>query len=317
MNLTCPEVPKGDGSLGYVRFVVKDFAKKGMIRNRRGRVVPAFISFFLLFSLLGAHPAFAEKWSFAVFSDNRNFEVSYRNVLEDINSGGPADPGFPRPDFVVAVGDIDPVRRTLQIFRETIVPSMPFIPVRGNHEGPEDVRFILKNILPSEQPPATVYDKESVTFYYDWKNVRLIVIDQYAAYAKGLRNRTFLNWLEGAILSAKNADHVFITFHEPHFPADFHSDPFWGLLLKHSDKVRAVLWGHTHFYDRRYVPDLHGGIGLINAGAAGNIGHSDRMSTFVQISVDGKDAAFRTVQAPDKTKDFKVTDSWKAKASER
>ena len=40
------------------------------------------------------------------------------------------------------------------------------------------------------------------------------------------------------------------------------------------------------------------------------------MSTFVQISIDGKDEAFRAVQAPDKTSDFKVTDSWKAKASE-
>jgi len=55
---------------------------------------------------------------------------------------------------------------------------------------------------------------------------------------------------------------------------------------------------------------------LINTGAAGNTGHSDGMNTFVQISIDGKNAAFRAVQAPDKTKDFKVADSWKAKASE-
>jgi hypothetical protein len=270
----------------------------------------------ILLILSAASSAFAQKWSFAAFSDNRNFEVAYRNVLEDINSGGPADPGFPRPDFVVAVGDIDPVKRTLQIFRESIGPPMPFIPVRGNHEAPEDVRFILKDILPSEQPPARVYDKESVTFYYDWKNVRLIVIDQYAAYAKDLSNKTFLKWLERAIVSAKNADHVFITFHEPYFPADLHLDPFWDLLLKHSGKVRAVLWAHTHSYARRYVPDSHGGIELINAGAAGNTGHSDGMNTFVQIGIDGKDLAFRVVQAPDKTKDFKVTDTWKANVSE-
>lgn len=161
-----------------------------------------------------------------------------------------------------------------------------------------------------------VYDKESVTFYYDWKNVRLIVIDQYAAYTKGLSNRAFLDWLERVILSAKNADHVFITFHEPHFPALFHSDPFWTLLLKHSDKVRAVLWAHTHSYARRDVPDSHGGIELINTGAAGNTGHSDGMNTFVQIGVDGKNAAFRAVHSLNKTKDFKVTDSWKAKAPE-
>lgn len=271
----------------------------------------------ILLILSTASSAFAQKWCFAAFSDNRNFEIGYRNVLKNIDSGGPADPGFPRPDFVVAVGDIDPVKRTLQIFRDTLGPKMPFIPVRGNHEAPEDVRFILKDILPSEQPPVTVYDKESVTFYYDWKNVRLIVIDQYAAYAKGLSNKTFLDWLEKAIVSAKNADHVFIAFHEPHFPPVFHSDPFWTLLLKHSGKVRAVLCGHTHRYGRRYVSGSHGGgVGLINTGASGQTGHSDGMNTFVQISIDGKNAAFRAVQAPDKTRDFKVTDSWKAKASE-
>jgi hypothetical protein len=37
------------------------------------------------------------------------------------------------------------------------------------------------------------------------------------------------------------------------------------------------------------------------------------MNTFVQISIDGKDAAYRAIQAPDKTKNFKVTDSWKTK----
>jgi hypothetical protein len=271
----------------------------------------------ILLILSAASSAFAQKWSFAAFSDNRNFEVGYRNVLEDINSGGPADPGFPRPDFAIGIGDIDPVKRTLQIFREAFGPEMPFIPVRGNHEVPKDVRFILKDILPYEQPPVTVYGKESVTFYYDWKNVRLIVIDQYAAYAKGLSNKTFLDWLEKAILSAKNADHVFIAFHEPHFPPVFHPDPFWTLLLKHSGKVRAVLWSHTHSYGRRHVSGSHGRIELINTGAAGNTGHSDGMNTFLQISIDGKNAAFRAIQAPDKTKDFKVTDNWKAKASEK
>ena len=259
----------------------------------------------ILLILSTASSAFAQKWPFAAFSDNRNFEIAYRNVLEDINSGGPADPGFPRPDFVVGIGDIDPVKRTLQIFRKTLGPQMVFIPVRGNHEAPEDVRFILRVILPSEQPPVAVYDKESVTFYYDWKNVRLIVMDQYAAYAKGPGNRAFLDWLEKAILSAKNADHVFIAFHEPHSPPVFGSDPFWTLLLNHSDKVRAVLWSHTHSYGRRHVSGSHGRNRVDKYGAAGNTGHSDGMNTFVQIGIDGKNAAFRAVQAPDKTKDFK------------
>ncbi len=266
----------------------------------------------ILLILSMASPALGEKWSFAVFADNRNFEAGYRSVLEDIKSGGPADPAFPKADFAVAAGDIDPVKRTLQIFREIMGPQMPFIPVRGNHEAPEDVRYILKDILPSEKPAVTVYDQKSATFYYDWKNIRLIVIDQYAAYAKGLSGSAFLDWVENAILSAKDADHVFITFHEPHFATHSYSDPFWGLLLRHSGKVRAVLWAHTHSYGRSYVPGPHGGIEEIDVGAAGNPGHSDGMNTFVQIGIDGKDAAFRAVQAPRKTKNFKVTNVWKA-----
>ncbi|SPF37264.1 conserved exported hypothetical protein [Syntrophobacter sp. SbD1] len=257
----------------------------------------------------------AGKWSFAVFSDNRNFEIAYRNVLQNMNAGGPKDPGFPKPDFVVGVGDIDPVRRTFQIFRDAMGPQTTFIPVRGNHEAPEDVRFILQDILPSEKPPVTVYDKESATFFYDWKNVRLIVIDEYTRYAKNLGDPEFLKWLEEAVVSAKHADHVFISFHEPHFPADIHSDPFWGMLLKHTGKVRAVFWGHSHIYARRYLPDSYGGIELINAGAAGNTGHFDGMNTYVEVAVDGKHVSFRAVQAPDKTRDFRVTDSWKAKAN--
>jgi len=276
--------------------------------------IKRFSLLLVLLALCSASSAFAERWSFAVFSDNRNFEIAYRNVLENINAGGPADPQFPRPDFVVAAGDIDPVKRTLQLFRETMGPEMPFIPVRGNHEAGVDLLYILNDILPSENTPVVLYDKGSATFYYDWKNVRLIVIDQYATYARGFRDPKFLKWVENTIVSAKDADHVFITFHEPRFPADVQSDPFWRMLLKHSDKVRAVIWGHTHAYGRLGVKDSHGEIVAIDAGAAGNTGHSDGMNTFVQISLDGKDAAFRTVQAPDKTKNFKVTDNWKAQA---
>ena len=151
----------------------------------------------------------------------------------------------------------------------------------------------------------TVYDKESVTFYYDWKNVRLIVIDQYAAYAKGLSNKKFLDWLEKAILSAKNADHVFIAFHEPRFPGLFRSDPFWNLLLKHSGQGQgralgaySPLWQAVLFPIRRWRNRVD------QTGAAGKTGHSDGMNTFVQIGIDGKNAAFRAVQAPDKTKTF-------------
>jgi Calcineurin-like phosphoesterase len=283
-----------------------------MMLSRKGRFTPAL--FFVCLLLLLATSAYAERWSFSAFSDNRSFEAGFRNVLQEIKADLPADPKFPPTEFVVGIGDIDPLKATLKNHNEILGSSVPFIPVRGNHEAPGDVQLILKEILPSAKERLTSYDKTSVTFYYDWKNVRIIAVDQYAPYAKGLRDQAFLDWLEKAIVSAKSADHVFVTFHEPYLPDSFHTDPFWGLLLKHTNKVRAVLCGHSHVYVRRYVPDTYGGIHIINAGNAGNIGHSDQMNTFVQISVDKKDVLFRAVQARDKSKDFKVTDEWKATA---
>jgi hypothetical protein len=219
---------------------------------------------------------------------------------------------LPPAYFVVAVGDLDPLPKNFEIFREIIGPSVPYIPVRGNHEAPGDVQFILKRILPSEKAPVTPYDNSSVTYFFDWKNVRFISIDNYAAYAKGMDNPVLLEWLEKAITSAKGADHVFVSFHEPHIPDNSTTDPFWSLLLKHSDKVRAVLWGHSHAYGRRFIPDTYGGVYIINAGNAGNIRHSDGQQTIVQISVDEGEVTFRAIQAPDRSKDFKVTDEWKA-----
>lgn len=273
------------------------------------RLSPALLLFALIF--LQAASAFAERWSFAAFGDNRSFVEGYRNVLEAIKSDKPADPKFPAMEFVVGLGDIDPVDQTVRIYKEVIGTSATFIPVRGNHERPQDVRLILNELLPRQKTHVVLHDKESLTYYFDWKNIRMISIDQYASYAKRLDNPALLSWLEKAILSSK-ADHIFIACHEPFIPDDFHTDPFWSLLLKHTDKVRAVLCAHTHAYARRYIPDTYGGIHLINAGNAGNIGHSDLMNTFVQVSVDRRQVLFRAVQAPDKTTHFRVTDEWKA-----
>ena len=281
-----------------------------MRMSRKCRFAPALL--FLLLFVFQAHCACAEKWSFSVFSDSRESIEAYRNVLERIKSNAPADRNFPPPDFVVVAGDFDPASRTFGTFREIIGPSVPFIPVRGNHEKPDDVRFILKQILPSEQAPVSLYDNSSVTYYFDWKNVRFICIDNYAAYARGMDNAVLVEWLKKAITSAKGADHVFVSFHEPYIPDNFTTDPLWSLLLKHSDKVRGVFWGHTHIFGRRLITDAYGEVYIINTGNAGSMGHSDGRQTVVQVSVDAKEVLFRAIQAPNLSKDFKVTDQWKS-----
>ena len=78
--------------------------------------------------------------------------------------------------------------------------------------------------------------------------------------------------------------------------------------MRHNDKVRAVLAGHTHGYNRRRIPDAPGGIQYINAGNAGQANHSDLKQTIVEVTVDKTRVSFRAVQTPAGTKKFKIGD---------
>jgi predicted phosphodiesterase len=258
-------------------------------------------------------PAFAEKWSFAVVADNRSAFASYRNVLEEIqNMTVNPDHAFSPIDFVLAVGDLSPVAKNDEIYRQVFKEKAPpFFPVRGNHENADDVEYLLKKMIPALGKSVKMYDSKSINYYADWKNVRLIVLDQYSRFARSFNNIEMIRWVEDSIASAQNAEHIFVTYHEPYIPDDPETDPFWSMLLKHRDKVKAVFVGHTHVYHWRRIPNDLGGIYLINAGNAGRVSHSDHRQTIVEVSVDGKNLTFRAVQAPNGTSDFKLRDEWR------
>ncbi|MCE5334655.1 MAG: metallophosphoesterase [Desulfobacteraceae bacterium] len=286
-----------------------------MTRKRYGRIAPAFLLLFLLIFLNAS--ANAETWSFAAFSDNHNYAEPFRNVLRQIKSGEPSDHRFPHSEFVLGVGDYLPLPDTLRAYSEVIGESLPFFPARGNHERPEDVHLIRSQILPASGSAISFFDRASASYYFDWKNVRIICMDAYASGSKIPDDPQLLAWVEQAIVSAGNLDHVFIAIHWPTFPEDFHENPFWGMVLKHTDKVRAIFAGHTHYHLRRYIPDTYGGVFLVNTGNAGNSNHSDGFNTFVQVSVDKDRVQFRAVQTPEKTNAFKVTDTWTITPPER
>jgi predicted phosphodiesterase len=262
--------------------------------------------------LLIAAPALAEKWSFAVIADNRSAFASYRNVLgeiRDLRVNPP--PRFPAAAFVLACGDLDPLRQNYAIYRDVFHAKPPvYLPVRGNHEKPDDVRFILDEILPAYGQSIHLRDRASINYTVDWENVRIIVLDQYPGYDKSLTRPENLNWLETAITSATNANHIFIAYHEPNLPKATRHDAFWKLLLKHQDKVRAVFNGHTHAYERRRVAEGKGGIEVINAGNAGQSKHGDQQQTIVEVMVDGPYVYVRVLRAPNGTSQFKLEDEW-------
>lgn len=286
-----------------------------MKRTRGFKTAGVLLAVISLISFVRIGAAFAERWTFAATSDSRSEFAAFTSVLQQIKFGLPEDPGFPPAQFVLGIGDIDPLIRTVIIYREVMGSESLFIPVRGNHEGTEDVRLMLKKVLPGLGLPLEYYDSpgnpSSATYYFDWKNARFIVIDRYTDYARELREPDFLQWLEKAIGSAVDADHIFIAFHEPYAPFSPENDPFWGILIRNGGKVRAVFNGHTHCYMRNLIPCTRkGGIYLINAGNAGTRGHSDGNLTAVEVAINGKEASFRAIQAPHGTGNFTVTDRW-------
>jgi hypothetical protein len=280
--------------------------------NQRMGATLQTIAVALWLVLLLVAPARAERWSFAVIADHRSVYSSYRNVLNEIKQlrVNPA-PRLPAVDFVLACGDLDPLTRNYEIYLNLFGSKPPlYFPVRGNHERPDDVDFILKKILPAHGKSIQLRDQESVNYYVDWKNVRLIVLDQYPVDDKDISNPGILSWLAQTISSTGNANHIFIAYHEPNLPRDLESSAFWRLLLQHHDKVRAVFHGHTHIYERRRVSDGNHAIEVINAGNAGKSVHSDNHQTIVEVLVDGPYVFLRTLQAADGSAKFRVVDQW-------
>jgi hypothetical protein len=266
----------------------------------------------ILLVLVLASPTLAELWSFAVIADNRDGFTSYRNVLREVQTMtvNPS-PKFPPIELVLACGDLDPLPKNHRIYLDVFEQAPPaYLPVRGNHERPEDVTYIRETLLPRLDERGQRLDQRSIQYTCDWKNCRFIVLDQYAGEHQRSISPKSLQWLEQAITSAKHLDHVFVAFHEPVVARSGQDQGFWDLLLQHQDKVRTVFVGHTHRYERSRVGHGDAAIDLINAGNAGKSNHSDHHQTIVEVMVDGPTLTYRSVRAPDGTADFLLSESW-------
>jgi hypothetical protein len=197
-----------------------------------------------------------------------------------------------------------------------------------------DMDFISNRII-SMIPGLVRYSAKSCSYYYDYKNVRVISIDGFSGEigAGGIINEKGRSWTEKVIESAPaKIEHIFIAFHAPAFPRIRHTydsfninpeerNAFWNMLVKHSNKVRAVFSGHTHYYARLRVlepagaaandynayPDENGGIYQVVVGSTGN-GSKD---TFLRVEVEGKNVYFRTYEAENgKDQPFIIKEEW-------
>jgi len=278
--------------------------------------------------------------SFAVLADPRGGGETWINALTEIRDmKATGDSTVAQAQLIVVAGDMDPIKSRhkdyLEVFADADIRPV-FLPVIGNHEfenGGTHFRYARDKLIPSI-PNAMRRDATACDYYLDHKHVRIIAIDAYTTLGKGgVINDRGREWVEQVIEEAPSSiDHIFISFHEPAFPRfrhlrdSFNQKPeernaFWRMLLKHKERVRAVLVGHTHTYYRMRIldpagaeannpkafPDEDGGIYQIDAGAAGN----GAKNTIVQIQINGKSVLFRVIQADrGADKQFKETDRW-------
>ena len=283
-------------------------------------------------------PAETPAWSFAVAGDPRDDTPTFTAALVEVRdmTTNP-EPSFAPPEFITITGDIDP-NRTNYMTYQTVAASASYLegyyPVMGNHdfEVEAERQYLVDSILP-EQQNITRYRDDDANYHLDWKNIRMIAVDAYSTLGEwGCINSTGLEWVESLIVSAVDADHIFITFHEPAFPRYRHvgdsfdacpedRDAFWNMLMEHVDKVRAVFVAHTHLYYRMRVadptsaaandpmqfPDEPGGIYQVDSGAAGN----GDTNTVVIVEVDGENVRFRVIDSPEgSVPNWRVIDAW-------
>ncbi len=278
-----------------------------------------------------------QAFSFAVTADPRAEGPSWRNALREIRdmTVNP-EPAFSPPSWVVLAGDMDPARMRFADYTSVFSDPLsrpPLVPVVGNHDtGLGDFTFIRDFMIPAV-PGAVRREPDSCDYYFDFRNVRMIVVDAFTKSGKeGVIYDSGRRWVEGVIRSTPaSIEHVFLTFHEPAFPRghhvtdSFNADPgqrnaFWRMLLS-SGRVRAVFVGHTHFYSRMRVrdpestaanniavfPNDEGGIYQVDAGAAGH----GITNTFVRVQVDGKRVSIRAyAAATGDGKPFAEFDRW-------
>jgi hypothetical protein len=286
----------------------------------------------VFFLLLLAAPLFGQTWSFSLVGDSRSGTRDFGAALNYIrNAKDPSGRQFVPPEFIIVGGDFDPANQNYSLYRRIFsqAPYPRFLPVMGNHDEGHR-KFICDSILTNEGI-CDRFDKSTVSYYVDNRNVRIVAVDQYrgTGFNSGCINDTGIQWIEQAIASGTNVDHIFIAMHEPAFCRGRHvgdgfdacpdqRNRFWNMIVRHRDKVRAVFAAHTHHHSVMRVRDPGGpasdgksfpfepdGIYQFDAGGAGN--SDDGKITVITFFINGRTATAEVVQSKNGQAQFSLT----------
>jgi hypothetical protein len=194
-------------------------------------------------------PKAAEAFTFFLYGDTRTNRAAHEQVIKALT----AEVGrLKQHTFVLHTGDLasggsDEESSAEQFFRPAapLLARLPFVPVRGNHEGGTD---LFPKYFPD--PPRPEASGEADDLCFDYGSVRILVLDQYTR-PKSDDGR--MKWLAAKLAEAKDRWR-FVTFHEPIYSTGSHGSEV-GFRKKvepvlTAGRVHAVFAGHDHNYER-------------------------------------------------------------------
>jgi hypothetical protein len=199
-----------------------------------------------------------------VYGDSRTYPADHDQVANGIVSAYAADSSF--QSLLISVGDLttngdqEPgwdteLFATGYAYLQTMLATMPFQVVMGNHEG--------SGVLFSKYLPYPFTGGRYWSF--DYGPAHFVIVDQYTNYGPGSPQ---LAWIEDD-LDATTKPWKFICLHEPGWSAGGHANNtsvqnyIQPLCEKYG--VRVVFGGHNHYYARAAV----NGVQHITTGGGG------------------------------------------------
>ena len=244
---------------------------------------------------------------FALASDMRGFgEPSFPG--EEYMRGGLEAIKELNPDFIIVVGDMDPVNDLDNMIKKYIGENFIWYPVMGNHELPNqgneeeegnNLRYLRDFVLSNVNSGPK--ECSNTTYSFNYTDIHFVVLNEYCdisgdSSTDGKISELLSSWLQED-LESNTLDRVIVIGHEPAFVfSDEESlrirheedslnqylrerDYFWKLLEEY--EVDAYLCGHTHNYSSYDI----NGTWQIDSGHMRGIGDDGALSTFVFFTV--------------------------------
>ena len=223
------------------------------------------------------------------------------------------------PAFLIHAGDIAYMRGSYNDFQlnhfdvyNTILSSLPYFPVPGNHEyddgrRPTPAPFVALHSVPTGKVPAA---DRGLYYSFDWGNAHFICLDSNKPLEQAITsNGEMLRWLERDLRATRQFWRIAVVHHPPYAggPNQFEISSalvrtrIVPILEKYG--VQLMLSGHEHSYQRShslrngsivavntgtvYMTSGGGGASLYNVTSIPQIALSRSEHHYLTVDVDG------------------------------